>query len=417
MHEFLELPFARQESQAHGWITAVYQVRDTDYETVAQRCASFAVGQSIGTWVEVPGITQQMIEERQARILGIYETSFEDEAPIFILRLSFPTVNFGNSISMMLTALVGNDVSTSLAVRLVALEYPDAHLDGYTGPKLNMANLRGITGVEAKRPLVLNMIKPCTGFSPEEGAKLFREVALGGVDMIKDDELLGSPSYNQVKDRVKLYLKEAQEVSDITGKRTLYIPNISGTPKQIAENVEAILDAGARACLFNFIHSGLDILKEVCDQFGEDLFIMGHYAGSSVFAGMATGISDAVMVGTLPRLCGAGAVMTMMPNRSQKVALYNYLQTIQAQVLDLGHITPMIPTVGGGITPQDLTGIQKELGSNSIIGIGGAIQGHPLGSTAGARATMMAVECVARGDDLAQAARENEELAIALSAW
>lgn len=35
------------------------------------------------------------------------------------------------------------------------------------------------------------MIKPCTGYTPEVGAKLFFEAAAGGVDIIKDDELIG----------------------------------------------------------------------------------------------------------------------------------------------------------------------------------------------------------------------------------
>ena len=34
------------------------------------------------------------------------------------------------------------------------------------------------------------MIKPCTGYTQEVGEKLFFEAAAGGVDIIKDDELI-----------------------------------------------------------------------------------------------------------------------------------------------------------------------------------------------------------------------------------
>ena len=64
--------------------------------------------------------------------------------------------------------------------------------------------LRKLTGVESD-PLVLNMIKPCTGITPEAGARIFYDTALGGLDFIKDDELLGNPSFCPVAERVKAY--------------------------------------------------------------------------------------------------------------------------------------------------------------------------------------------------------------------
>ena len=48
------------------------------------------------------------------------------------------------------------------------------------------------------------MIKPCTGYTPDVGEKLFFEAAAGGVDIIKDDELIGGDRvFNKIEDRVK----------------------------------------------------------------------------------------------------------------------------------------------------------------------------------------------------------------------
>ncbi|NLC26146.1 MAG: hypothetical protein GX777_05960 [Fastidiosipila sp.] len=414
MDKFLSFPFCRPEGLSNNWLVAVYQVRGTNYDTVVKRVSSYAVGQSVGTWLQVPGITETMISERQARVINIYETSSCDEEPVFLVRLAFPTENFGRSMSMLLAALVGNDVSTAISARLISVEYPGANNDGYSGPKHDIKHLRNLCGINTQRPIVLNMIKPCLGFSPQYGAELFRKVALGGIDMIKDDELLGSPHYNDMKDRVVSYVNVANNVKELTGKESVYIPNISGTPRQIRENIETILDAGGKACLINYLYTGFDTLKELSDEFGSDIFIMGHYSGISTLASERSGISDAVMLGTFPRICGADAIMTMMPNREDKWSMYNYVQTLQAQSLPMPGIGKTIPTVGGGITPLNQELIQKELGKDIIIGIGGSIQGHPSGTTAGARAAMLAIESVAEGRDLKEIALHNEDLSKAL---
>ena len=48
---------------------------------------------------------------------------------------------------------------------------------------------------------------------------------------------------------------------------------------------------------------------------------------------------------------------------------------------------------------------------------GGAVQGHPGGATAGAKAMRQAIEIVMSGEDFESAAREKKELSEALSLW
>ena len=57
-----------------------------------------------------------------------------------------------------------------------------------------MEGLRELTGVE-KRPFIVSMIKPCTGATPENAGKLIRELAMAGIDWIKDDELFSDTEY------------------------------------------------------------------------------------------------------------------------------------------------------------------------------------------------------------------------------
>ncbi len=277
---------------------------------------------------------------------------------------------------MMLTAMVGNDVSTALRTKLIDIELSGDAAAAFQGPKQGIKELREMTGA-SNRPIVLNMIEPCTGFTPQEGARLFYEVALGGVDLIKDDELLGSTDYSSASQRVLLYNRAADRAFEETGKHTIYMVNISDTPRKMRENAKAAIEAGAKAALVNFVFGGLDALAEICEEFGDRLFIMAHYAGVGVMNYEQGGIANNVYIGLLPRLAGAHAVMTMHPAHSNPTARFDFYKTIQAQRLPLGKINPVVSAVGGGVTPINQAVIQKDLGNDIIIGVGGAIQGHP----------------------------------------
>jgi len=415
--DYRNYPFARQESLMDSYVIASYLIFLPDAAGAFEKAGAFAVGQSIGTWLKVPGISGEMVERYQGRVLSMQDVSPEQaQDKRYLLRIAFPMANFGGSLTMMMTALVGNDVSTSLTASLVNLEFVNGAETAFSGPKQGMEELRALTGVY-DRPLVLNMIKPCAGFTPEEGAALFRQVALGGVDLVKDDELLGSPVYNPVGKRTELYLKVAQEAAEETGRQTIYLPNITGRPSQIRENIRRVIDLGAKACLFNFVFAGLDTLLETCEEFGDKIFIMAHYAGVGVMNGARGGISNSVMLGTLPRLAGAHAMMTMYPNKNNPAAVYDFIRTVQAQSLPMGKIRPVISTVGGGITPINQAFVQQQLGHDSIIGIGGAIQGHPMGATLGAEAAMAAVKATACGITLEDAAEGCAPLQTALKLW
>lgn len=411
MSIYVSYPYDRPENVEADALIATYLIFSATYETVLKQVGNFAVGQTVGTWVTVPGVSDAMERHYQGRVISLYATE-----SAFVLRLAFVQVNFADSFTLMMTSLVGNDVSTALQAKLVDLEFPGKAAARYRGPKQGMRELRALTGV-ADRPIVLNMIKPCIGFTPEEGARLFLAVAKGGVDLIKDDELLGSPGYNPVGKRTEAYLRAAEEAYVCSGKRTVYMPNISGTPRQMRENARQVIEAGAKACLVNFIFGGLDALAELCDEFGDRLFIMAHYAGMGVMDSARGGIAENVIIGILPRLAGAHAVMTMTPESGSARALLAFRQTVQAQRLPIPGIHPVVTTVGGGITPINQAAMQAELGHDCIIGIGGAIQGHPLGTTVGAQTAMAAVMASAKGIPLEEAALSCDGLKAALKIW
>ena len=410
--DYTAKPFGRREALSEPCVIATYQAKMPDRGTMLERAGRFAVGQTIGTWVPVPGISQKMIDQYQGQVLGVYEMGETSDGGVdCLLRVAFPMANFGKSLTQLMTALVGNDVSTSLRTRLVDLEL--THGVSFSSPQKDSSFLRKLTGAEM-RPIVLNMIKPSAGYTPEEGVKMFCEVARGGVDLVKDDELLGSPAYNHVAERTRRYVRASDEIFAETGKRTLYVPNISGSPKQMREHVQAVLNEGAKACLVNFVFGGLDALAELNEEFGDRIFLLAHYAGLSV---MESGISNGVYLGLLARLAGAHGVMTMCPDPKNAGAVTDLCKTVQMQRLPIPGLAPTLTTLGGGITPVNQVWLQKLLGNELILGIGGAIQGHPMGTTQGAIAAMTAVRATAAGIDLKCAAESCPALRKCLQLW
>jgi 2,3-diketo-5-methylthiopentyl-1-phosphate enolase len=116
-------------------------------------------------------------------------------------------------------------------------------------------------------------------------------------------------------------------------------------------------------------------------------------------------------------MAGADAVMIMHPTDRKGPGYLEYLQTVQAHRLPLGRMRQVCTAVGGGITPLNAAAICRDLGPDTILGVGGAIQGHPDGAAAGAKAMLRAVEAAVRGVTLEEAATQCPELQKAMETW
>lgn len=411
--------FSLSESiRGEDYLLATFYLTMPAEADVLAKATGYAVGQTIGTWIEVPGVTEEMRRRHRGRVVKILEAPPVDLATQtaatsgYFLQIALPTVNFGPSIPMLLATAIGNDVSTSVQAKLVDLEIPDALARELAGPRFGIAGVRELVGVP-DRPLVLNMIKPCTGLTPEQGAAIFYQTALGGVDLIKDDELMGNPSFSPVVDRVKAYLGAAARARDVTGREVLYIPNVTDRPDRLLDTARRAVDAGARAVMIAYASAGYGTLQALSESIGVP--ILAHYAGATpYFEGPATGMSAPLALGLLPRLAGGDMMLTITPYGGYPLRRLPYLRTAHELTLPRPHIAPAFPVVGGGVHPGTVETYLRDLGPDIILGAGGAIQGHPDGAAAGADAMRQAIDAVMAGRPVADAAREHPALGRAL---
>ena len=382
-----------------------------------------AIEQSTGTWTPVPGETPEVRAKHVAKVIAINEAPFfEYEVPrdvderTYIVQIAFPYRNIESQIPMLLTAVLGN-ISMGGKVKLLDLYLPKVFTDGFTGPRFGIQGVREILGV-TERPLLNNMIKPCTGYSCEVGEGLFYEAALGGCDCIKDDELIADMAFNRVEDRVKAYMAMEKKVYEETGEHTLYTVNISDNIPKMFEVARRAVDAGANAIMVNYVAVGFPALQALAEDPEVNVPILAHMdCAGAWYESPNSGVASHLVLAKLPRLAGADVIVFPAPYGKAPYLKDRFLATADTMHYPLHALKPSMPMPSGGITQSMVPTCVADLGRDIMIGSGGGIHAHPMGPAAGARAFRQAIDAVMQGIGLEEYANDHEELAVAMGIW
>lgn len=414
-------PHARPADEV-DLVRATYLMALPDGLDATRAGHKLAVGQTTGTWVDVPGVTERMRREHEGRLLRVVEIPAVDvEQPggprptHALVTIGVPAANLGGDVAMLITTVLGNDASTSVLAKLVELELPDSFTRASGGPKHGLAAIRDHVGVH-DRPLLLSMIKPCIGMTIEDSATVFRETALGGADLLKDDEVLSHTTNSTPVQRVTAFAAEARRVEEETGRRVMYAVNITGRPDRMLADARACADAGATALMVNYAAVGYGSLQMLRDEVG--LPILGHFAGIGPYLeGVDSGMTAAIAYSQLPRLVGADMAMILTPWGGYPLAPRAYRQMVSALRAPLPGLKPTLPLIGGGVHPGQVPQYVGDLGHEICLSPGGGVHGHPDGSRAGAAAMRQAIDATVAGRELDDAAAEHPELRRALEAF
>lgn len=423
MSELTMLALSEQIANEERYVIATYYL-ETGVETdIVKKVSAIAVEQTTGTWVPVPEETPEMREKHVAKVVGIYEVPSHEfvvpsdlKARHFIFQLAYPTVNFGPQIPMLLSTVIGN-ISMSGKLKLLDLQFPKNFLESFQGPKFGTQGIRELLGIP-ERPLLNNMIKPCTGYTPEVGAKLFSQAIRGGVDIVKDDELIADPPFCPMEERIKLYKAEAERYFEETGNRVLHTVNITDRADKVKDNAKRALDAGANALMINYLTVGISALQGIAEDPDINVPILAHldFAGT-MYESPYSGMSSYLVLGKLARLAGADIVVYPSPFGKFPFLKERYLQIGHHLLGKWLHIKPAFPMPGGGVMPAMVPAIIRDLGKDCILGAGGAIHGHPMGPVAGGKAMRQAIDATLQGITLQEAGEQHPELKSAIEAW
>ncbi|MFX1487890.1 MAG: RuBisCO large subunit C-terminal-like domain-containing protein [Promethearchaeota archaeon] len=406
------------------YIIASYVIKRPKGQNVNYLSRFAAIEQSTGTWIRVPAETEEVRKYHVARVLGVYELPhIEYGVPkdvkerIYFVQIGFPIVNIkGLGIPMLFTTVIGN-ISITHGLKLVDLAFPKAWLEDFKGPKFGIDGLRELLKIP-ERPLLNNMVKPCTGHTADVAADLVYKAAVGGCDVVKDDELISDPSFNRLEERIVKVMEAVDKADSEKGEKTLYTINITTKFPDMFEYADKMIELGANALMLNYLTTGFEALRQIAEDPSIKVPILGHMDfGGTYFGGLWTGMTSMLTFAKLPRICGADTVVIPAPYGKAEFLDERYEQNLKALRFPLQHIKPTLPMPSGGITPGMVEKCIKEAGNDILIGSGGGIHSHPDGPISGAKAFRQAIDAVMAGKDIRKVAKEQKELGVALGVW
>ena len=416
--------FRIPESVDHGsHIIATYLFQTSARADIHKLVAALSEEQSSGTWVTLAHETAEVRERHVGKVIAIWELpDHEVSVPEdistrdWVLQIAYPAHNIGPQIPLLLTTVNGN-IASAGRLKLLDLHFPASWTAGFAGPKFGIAGMRKRLGVP-DRPLLIVMVKPSIGLTPELSAEAFYQAAVGGADGVKDDELVVSHPWSHFLERVRTHGDAARRAYDETGRRTLYFVNITDRPDRLVENAHRALEAGATALMVNYLVVGISALSMLADDPAIDVPILAHLDFSgAIYGDPWSGVSSHLILGKLPRLAGADLVVYPSPYGKFPFLASKHLRIAGALTDRFHAIRPIWPMPGGGVQPGMLPLLFGDMGRDFIVGTGGAVFGHPMGPIAGARALRQSIDVLMAGGSLAEAGPDLPELRAALDAW
>ena len=399
---------------------ATYRSYD-DNADFNKKANSIAIGLTVGSWTDLPEANKASMEKHLGKVISIdvHEPANAVAGERYAdIKIAYPDINFSRDIPALLVTIFGK-LSMDGRIKLIDLDVSQQFASAFPGPKFGIEGIRNLLGVH-DRPLLMSIFKSVVGHDLATLREQFYEQALGGVDLIKDDEILFENPLTPIEKRVEACMDAARQAEQITGQKLLYAVNLTGPTSKLASQAKKAINAGANALLFNTLAYGYDVLHELSSDPDINVPIASHPAmAGAMYPSPHYGIGAAVLLGKLNRLAGADLVLFPSPYGSVVMPKEENLAIKEVLLNDMHHLKTSFPVPSAGIHPGIVPLILKDFGIDVVVNAGGGIHGHPMGTAAGGRAFHQAIGATMNGIDLREAALQSnhEELRIAIEAW
>ena len=348
---------------------------------------NLAIGQSIGNpnnrsvWE-----TEQMFIDHSCIIFG--DEKKLSEINEGVLEIGFPIDNIDfeeDGISQILCHIAGGQVDI--------LEIEQCHILDINLPELieNSFRLNPAYGIDGFRkfndvvnkPFLGGIIKPKVGMSPNVLLEAVKEMVYGGVNFIKEDELLGSPEHCPLDKRVPLITNWLQK----NAPNVIYTFCINGDSPYALQRAKFISDEGGNGIHIN-VWSGLGVFRAIRKQ-NPNLWIHFQKSGDKFFTDKRAPFHI-----YWPVICkiagwsGADSIHAGM--------IGGYMNQDDDELNDALNVLwkyNIVPALSCGMHPGLVEYINKLLKSTDwMANVGGALHGHPMGTLSGGLAMRHAID-------------------------
>lgn len=397
------------------WIECTYYIESTtDLHAAA---AELAGEQTSGTFVKVPGESDELAERFGGRVLSTesfgrispsLNTRFRtEEVEAGKVRIAFPTENIGGDLTTLLTTVAGNlyELGHLTACRLVDIELQEDFSTQFPGPEFGVEGTRDAVKV-ASGPLIGTIVKPNIGLAGEGFRAVVRSLLESGLDFIKDDEINSDPTCLPFDRRVEIVAQETDRAADRFGRRIPYAFNVAGPISDLERKHALVMESGGQCVMLPVLHQGIASLQFLRDLGG--LQLHAHRAGFAAISRSDVLGIDFTVWQKLLQLAGAdhihaSGLQSKFFETDETVA--SNVRAILSGVSDSHrHSLPVLSSGQTVFAAQPTFGL---VGSSDVMMLaGGGIIGHPLGAEAGVRSLRQAWKAAEQGQSLDEIGRK-----------
>jgi len=369
------MKFYREQVNVNDYVVATYEMGSKT--SLRDAAWNLAIGQSVGN----PNVrnaweTDELFERNSCIIIGD-EKELESKTE-GIVKIAFPVVNTdwdNDGISHLMCQLMGGqmDIDIITKCRLVDISFPKCVEDKFLGPKYGITGMREFTGQHDK-PLFGSIIKPKIGLSPEQLLDMTKQLVDGGVDFIKEDEILSNPAFCSLEDRTELIT----DYINNCGRNIVYSFCVNSDPHDILNRVKFVHENGGNGVHLN-VWCGLGAYNSVRKL---DLPINIHFqkSGDKVFTDSTHRFGvDWNVVCDIAGLVGVDTIHSGMWGGYKSDDEEDLKITLK--VLRDRNV---VPALSCGMKAELIKPINEKFGIDYMANVGGAIHGDTDGTTAGA---------------------------------
>ncbi len=358
----------------------------------AQRAMAMAHGIALEQTVELPG---QLLADDDIRsyVVGRIEALEAAGPGRYETAISYAIESAAGELPQLLNVIFGN-TAMQPGIRVVGLDLSPGLLAHFRGPRFGREGLRALVGV-SNRPLLGTALKPM-GLPAEELARLAYQLALGGIDIIKEDHGLTNQPFAPFAERVPRCAEAVARANRQTGYHCLYMPNVTAPADQILARAQDARDWGAGGIMLAPGLAGWDTLRALADDEALSLPILCHPAWLGTYATSADhGIAHHIIYGQLPRLAGADATIFVNYGGRFSFSQADCRGITEATGQVMGSMKPIFPVPAGGMTLNRLPEMAEFYGREAIYLIAGGLYAHGDDLVENSRQFRRLVECAA----------------------
>jgi len=395
-----------------------------------QAAETIAGEQSSGTFMRLPGETDELRQRSRARVTRIEALPPVEEPSLHSafaerrgrtetfhraeIEIAFPVDNVGANISTLLATVAGNlfELGEVTGLRLLDIDMPEGYAKRFPGPKFGIPGTRELSGVRG-RPLIGTIIKPSIGLSPLETAQVVDALCAADIDFIKDDELMADPPYAPFDARLEAVMPVIVKHAERMGRKPMYAINISGSMDDMLRRHDAVLEAGGTCVMVSANWVGFAAVEHLRRH--TELPIHAHRNGwGALTRHPQLGLSFSAYQ-KIWRLAGVDHLHVNGVRSKFWEPHDSVIASAKSCQAPFAGVQPVMPVFSSGQWAGQAPDLFEKLGSTDLMHLaGGGIIGHPDGIAAGVASMREGWEAAVSGVSLEAYARSHPALQSAI---